>query len=230
MAESRLEPERYELLESPAYSFAVDRRAFFKVLGAGLVVLGLVDRTAAQESGGGQRRNGRPQMPQELGAWIHIGEDGRVSGFTGKAEVGQNTRTALVQAIAEELRVSPGSVRMVMADTDLVPWDAGTFGSRSMPDMLPQLRRVSAQARDVLLDRAAQMMQAERAHLHWAEGRVSHKPSGKALSYGEIVKGQTLLKTVPAGPAQLTPTAEWTVLGQSLPPVNGRDIVTGKHR
>src|SRR5262245_120646 len=81
-----LVPERYERAAGPAYSFDVDRRQFFQALGAGMIVLGLVDRSQAQESGRGGRRSGR-QLPQEVSAWIHIGEDGTVSAFSGKAEV-----------------------------------------------------------------------------------------------------------------------------------------------
>ena len=100
-----LEPERYELQVAPVYHFDLARRDFFKVLGGGIVVLFLLEDAWAQESGGGRRRGGfGPRRPQELGAWLHIGEDGVVTVFTGKAEVGQNIRTSLTQVVAEELR------------------------------------------------------------------------------------------------------------------------------
>jgi isoquinoline 1-oxidoreductase len=38
-----------------------------------------------------------------------------------------------LQQVAEELRVPVESVLMVMGDTDVCPWDAGTFGSRTTP-------------------------------------------------------------------------------------------------
>ena len=81
--------------------------------------------------------------------------DGAVDVFTGKAELGQNIRTSLAQAVADELRVPVGRVTMVMADTARTPFDMGTFGSRTTPDMAPQLRRAAAAARQVLLDMAA---------------------------------------------------------------------------
>ena len=115
------EPERYELTEPARYSFDLDRRDFFKSLGLGLVVLGVLD---AQESG---RAGTRGNRPQEVGPWLHVGENGSVSVFTGKAEMGQNTRTALVQGVAEELRMPVSSIKLIMADTDLVP----TTGARS---------------------------------------------------------------------------------------------------
>src|SRR5262245_3230901 len=94
--DASLERERYELHAAPVYNFDLARRDFFKTLGSGIVVLFLLEDVLAQESGGGRRRGGSGQRrPQELGAWLHIGEDGVVTVFTGKAEVGQNIRTSL---------------------------------------------------------------------------------------------------------------------------------------
>ena len=105
LSEPFVEPERYELTEEPRYHFNVDRRRFFQVLGGGIAVLLFADAAPAQESGQGGRRRGGGQRPAELGAWLHIGEDGTITVFSGKAEVGQNIRTSLAQVVAEELRV-----------------------------------------------------------------------------------------------------------------------------
>jgi isoquinoline 1-oxidoreductase len=86
------------------------------------------------------------------GAWLHVGVDGAVTGFTGKVEVGQGTRRALRMIIAEELAVRVSTVRLVMGDTDLCPFDIGTFGSLSMPTAAADLRRAAAAARDRLRD------------------------------------------------------------------------------
>jgi isoquinoline 1-oxidoreductase len=94
----------------------VNRREFVGALGGGILVLLAEDDLEAQESG---RRSGGGRTPDALSAWLHIGEDGRVTVYTGKVEVGQNTRTALTQAVAEELRSPIGSIRLIMGDTDL---------------------------------------------------------------------------------------------------------------
>src|SRR5207253_5867841 len=109
-------------------------------------------RALAQQHGQGESGRGgsNERLPNELGAWIHIDEDGGVTVFTGKVEVGQNTRTSLTQAVADELHVPIDSVHLVMGDTDLTPFDAGTFGSRSTPTMAPQLRKAAAAARELL--------------------------------------------------------------------------------
>ena len=110
---------------------------------------------ALQESGGGTRQNHSDELPEEITAWLHIGEDGKVTAFTGKVEMGQNIRTSLAQSVADELRVPFDKRTMVMGDTPLTPFDVGTFGSRTTPTMAPQLRRVASAARDLLLQTAA---------------------------------------------------------------------------
>ena len=150
-----------------------------------------------------------------------------VTVFTGKAEVGQNIRTSLSQAVAEELRLPIAAIVMVMADTQLVPWDAGTFGSRSTPDMGAQLHRAAAAAREALLDLAAAAFKTDRAALTVADGKIFG--AGKTATYAELTKGQKLVKTVDES-APRTPATEWKIAGTSVPKVNGRDFVTGKHR
>lgn len=206
-----------------AAPLSFDRRRFFQILGGGVLAVCLADPLAAQG-----RRRGGGQRPMEVSAWIHLGEDSTVQVFTGKTEVGQNIRTSLAQAVAEELEVPLSAIRMVMADTDLVPFDAGTFGSRSTPDMALHLRKASAAAREALVDLAKTAWNAERADLSAAEGKVSHR-DGRTISYAELAKGQKLLATI-TDEVRLKSTEEWKVVGTSVPKVDGRDFVTGKHR
>jgi isoquinoline 1-oxidoreductase len=224
-----LEPERYELTAGPAYQFElgeIQRRDFFKILGGGvLIVMTLKDALAQQESGGGRRGGSRPV---DIGAWLHIAENGTVTAYTGKAEVGQNIRTSLTQAVAEELRAPVSSIKIVMGDTDLTPYDAGTFGSRTTPDMFPQLRKAAAAAREIMLDLAAEQWNVERGAIRAANGKVTHLTSNQSLSYGQLSKGQRLMKAIGAAP--LAPASEWVIAGKSLRKLNGREIVTGKHQ
>ncbi|MDB6023319.1 MAG: isoquinoline 1-oxidoreductase [Pedosphaera sp.] len=226
-----LEPERYELIETPGASSDFDRRDFFKALGCGMVVLFLAEPVLAQETGGSGRRGGRGggQRPAEISAWIHIGEDGMVTVFTGKAEVGQNIRTSLTQAVAEELRLPAASIQLVMSDTQLVPWDAGTFGSRTTPDMALQLHKVAAAAREALLDLAADSLKADRVSLSVADGKIIHTGTSDSVTFGQLTKGQKLLKSVD-DKSPRTSAQDWKIAGTSVPKVNGRDFVTGKHK
>lgn len=229
--ESGLEPERYELTAGPAYHFELPRRDFFKVLGGGmLIVLTLKDALAQQESGGGQRRGGGGNsMPKEIGAWLHINEGGAVTVYTGKVEVGQDIRTSLAQVVAEELRLPMENIRLVMGDTDLTPYDAGTFGSLTTRVMSPQLRRAAAAAREALIELAAEQWKVDRGTLTVADGKITNPATKQLLNFEQLTKGQKLLKTI-SDSAPLTPPEKWKVAGKSAHKVNGRAIVTGKHQ
>jgi isoquinoline 1-oxidoreductase len=190
----------------------------------------LLPPAIAQESGGARRRGGGGRSaPQDIGAWLHIGQDGLVTVYSGKAEVGQNIRTSLSQVVAEELRVSLGAIRMVMGDTKLCPFDAGTFGSRTTPDMAQRLRRIAAAARELLMDLAAEEWKADRAALTVAAGKVVHKETKAELSFGKLTKGEKITKAVAENPPT-TSAAQWQIAGQSPPKINGSDFVTGRHK
>jgi nicotinate dehydrogenase subunit B len=224
-----IESERYEFFERPRYEFAVERRDFLKLVGGGIAVFLLISDGLSQEEpelGQSPRGGG---TPQELGAWLHVGEDGRVTVYSGKAEVGQNVRTMLTQVVADELRAPMNLVRLTLGDTELCPFDVGTFGSRSTPTMAPQLRRVAATARELFVDLAAQELTVDRGSLSVAAGVVRHQGSGRSVSFGQLAKGRKLAKTVGSNTA-ITPPADWRLQGTSVPKVNSRSFVTGQHQ
>jgi CO/xanthine dehydrogenase Mo-binding subunit len=225
-----IEPERYELYEAPRYHFDLDRRDVLKALGGGVLVCLVTASSDAQQKGGrGRGGGGAPAGPVQLGGYLHIAEDGQISLFCGKTEVGQNVRTSVTQAAAEELRVSPAAIKTILADTDIVPNDGGTSGSQSTPRTVPQIRRVGAAARELLIELAAERLGADRAALRASDGKVTHEPSGRSLTFGELTKGQKLTKEV-SGSVEVTPTEKWKVLGTSTPKINALAIVTGEHR
>src|SRR5205085_6664490 len=150
-----------------------------------------------RQSGESGRRGPNQSLPKEIGGWLHIGEDGAVTVFTGKVEGGQDIRTSLTQGGAEELRVPPAAVTMVMGDTDRTPYDMGTFGSRTTPTMAPQLRKAAAAARELLLDLAAEQTKADRAALTAEDGKVMHLSGKQSWTYGQLARGQKLLKQIP---------------------------------
>ena len=210
--------------------FDLDRRGFLRVLGGGLLVcLAAPGSAAAQESG---RARESHELPRDLAAWLHIDKHGRVTVFTGKVEMGQNIRTSLSQQVAEELRVSVDAIGMVMGDTDLCPWDAGTFGSRTTPTMGPQLRAVAAVAREALIDLAATRWKTSRSSLVAENGKVVNPAKKQSISYAELTRGENLVKTLPAdvASAAVSPASKWTVAGIVAPKVDGRDFVTGAHK
>jgi len=119
MNEDKLQVVEHDQQES---HYPVSRRRFLQGVGSGIVIFFTIGEPVAE----GQR--GRGQRP-DFNAFLRISEDGRVSCYTGKVELGQGPITSLAQSLADELDVSLDSVDMVMGDTDLCPYDAGTWGS-----------------------------------------------------------------------------------------------------
>jgi isoquinoline 1-oxidoreductase len=210
------------------------RRDFLKSAGNGLVVVLVAPRLSSFASLGESAELSHdagaadPKNTDQIAAWLHVDEQGAVTVYTGKVEFGQGIRTSLAQHVAEELRAPVESIRLVMGDTELTPFDMGTFGSRSTPQMGVQLRRVGASARELLVGLAAERWKTDRAHLSAENGRVVDAQSGKSIGYGELTKGRKLTETIRADVAP-KPATEWTVAGRSLPKVGARDIVTGTH-
>src|SRR5882724_2524184 len=226
-----IEAERYELFEGPGYKFHFDRRDFIKAFGAGIIFVVPLGRALAQQRGLGEsgRAGSGNQLPNDIGAWIHIDEDGGVTVFTGKVEMGQNIRTSLAQAVAEELHVPFATVHLVMGDTDLTPFDMGTFGSRSTPTMAPQLRKAAAAAREVLIELAAQQLSVEPASVKIVDARFVNHDKSKTLSLAEVAKGRKLVKVIPENISTTQPK-DWTIAGTSVTKVDSRNFVTGKHQ
>jgi nicotinate dehydrogenase subunit B len=224
-----LEQERYELFAAPLYNFNFNRRQFLKAFSGGIVLIVPVSNLLAQQDQGESGRRGNERVPDDIGAWIHIDESGTVSVFTGKVEIGQNIRTSLTQAVAEELHVPVDTVRVVMADTDLTPFDLGTFGSMTTPRMAPQLRKAATAARETLITLAAEQWKVEPSSVRIVNARLVNHDASKSLTLAEVAKGQKLVKTIPADVAT-TPVKDWMIAGTSVPKVDGRDFVTGKHQ
>ena len=220
------EEQSHSAISRLSYGFELGRRDFFKLLGGGMVVCLCAEPVLSQESGARHRE--RDELPQSISAWLHIAEDGRVTVYTGKVEMGQNIRTSLSQQVAEELRVPLESIQLVMGDTSLTPYDQGTFGSRTTPTMGPQLRRVSAVARETLIAMAAQRWNIDPATLTAEGGKISNPRTKESISYGELTRGRDLVKVV--SDVVLESPAQWRIAGSPAAKVDGRAFVTGKHQ
>jgi len=217
-----------ELLERRRYEFALNRRDFVQMLGAGLLI------TASAAPAEAQRRGSRSGgQPRNVAARIHLGQDGAITVLTGKIEMGQGARAELSQAAAEELRVPVDRIQMLMGDTSLVPDDGITAGSRTTPATVPVVRQAAAAARHLLTEFAAQQWGVEPSAVEVRAGQVTHAASQRSLSYAELARSEDVAKlfqqAVPAEVA-LTAVTEWKVLGSSVPRPNRRDLVTGAHK
>ena len=169
----------------------------------------------------------RQGYPTDLNAYLHIGADGRVTGYAGKVELGQGSETALAQLLAEELDVPFDSVDMVLADTDLCPWDMGTFGSLCIRQFGPALRAAGAEARAVLLQMAAERLGAPADRLQVKAGVVADPAApGKHVTYAQLVEGKRIERHIEHAPVK--PVAAFRVVGQSPRRKDAHDKLTGK--
>ena len=227
--ESLSEDQQHDAISPLGYRFDLDRRAFFKVLGSGVIVGLSIKSGLSQESGKISNPHSEEELPNSIAAWIHIAADGRVTVYTGKVEMGQNIRTSLSQQVAEELRVPLSSVQLVMGDTHLTPFDRGTFGSRTTPTMGSWLRSIASSARSLLIDMAAERWHADGASLVAKDGLITEPKTNRSISYGELTRGQQMVKVVDDRQA-ITPAKDWRIAGTAVPKIDGRAFVTGKHK
>ncbi|UCC71003.1 MAG: xanthine dehydrogenase family protein molybdopterin-binding subunit [Gemmatimonadota bacterium] len=207
-----MRPDEYCFCEPEHVSdaFTLSRREMLKVLGGITIIFTAGEPLAAMEESlalAQQRRGGR--YPDEISAYLHIGEAGRVNCYSGKIEMGQGIITSLAQMLADELDVSLDSVDMVMGDTALCPRDMATVGSLSTRQYGPALRRAGAAARALLIELAAEHLGASQDRLAVEDGVVFDQDDpGKRVSYAELARGKQLehrieASTTPKGRSEL---------------------------
>jgi len=199
----------------------ISRRSLFKVLGGGIVVFIGLDplTTRAQDAG--------RIYPEDFNAYLVIGENGRVTVFSGKIEMGQGVLTSQAQMVAEELGVELAAIDMVLGDTDQCPWDMGTFGSLTTRMFGPALRAAAAQARQTLLALGSAKLEVPVAELVAKGGVVSVAAQpGHQVSYGALSKGARIAKVLDEK-ALLRSVSEFRVMGSSPKRLDAVEKVTG---
>lgn len=222
-----------ELVEMNA-PFTLNRREFLKLLSGGVVISFSFKDFYGWEEAPGQRRSRRE--PDDPNAYLIIGEDGTVTCLSGKIEMGQGVITSLPQMLAEELEVPLESVRIVLGDTDLCPWDMGTFGSRSTKFYGPLLRAAAAEAREILKELAAEQLKIAKDNLYVKDGFVIQKDNSQnKLSYASLTKGKRIERRL-GKEAPLKPVSDFSVCGKpryrtdSLAKVSGEAQFAGDIR
>ncbi len=211
----------------PVEELHLDRRVFAQIVASGLMI------TIATPAFGQQRRGRGQGRARPVSARLLLNKDGTITALSGKVEEGQGPRAELSQAVAEELRVAVDQIRLVMADTDLVPDDGVTAGSRTTPRNVPQMRVAAATAREMLTDFAAQKWNLDPSQLELRDGVIAGPDPEQRMSYADLAEmddvSALLTRDVRAG-TEIGPVESWQVLGKSVPRPNGRDLVTGAHR
>ncbi len=205
--------------------FQQSRREFLKRFGGGITIfvtfggsLELLDRAQAQSSA----------VPNDFNAFVKISEDGRVQCLTGKIEMGQGPITSLAQMMADEIDVPYEMVDMLMGDTDLCPWDMGTWGSLTTRAFGPVLRAAAAEARGVLLELASAALSVPVPRLEAKDGVIFDRQNErKRITYGELAKGKPIARHLTVKP-ELKDVSQFRVMGQPKLRRDSLEKVTGK--
>ena len=208
-------------------SIILDRREFLKLFGGGIVIFFTAGEVIFPQEPT-RPQTGRGSLPSDFNAFLKIGEDGRVTLFTGKIEQGQGAMTVLPLMLAEELEVRPETVDIILGDTDLCPYDMGTFGSLTVRSFGPPLRAAAAEARVVLMELASEKLNVPLDSLEARDGAVFDKsrPQTK-VTYAELAQGKAIARKAAQKPALKKP-AEFKVMGKSAARRDALDKATGK--
>lgn len=164
-----------------------------------------------------------------LNAWISIDTAGKVTIINHRAEMGQGAYQAVPQIIAEELEVDLNNVNIVFAEGNSAKYGSQvTGGSTTVRGSYKKLLKLSASAREMLIQSAMNKWKAEAGSCYAENGHVIHRPSGKKVSYGELVEDAAQLE--PPTEVALKDVKDYKVLRKALPrqdiplKVNGKAI------
>jgi nicotinate dehydrogenase subunit B len=209
------------------------RREFLARGGALVVSFSMAPALAGEGQQVGAQPKPNPGLPGSLktasllDSWIRIDADGRITVFTGKAELGQGIKTALIQVAAEELVVEPRAITLVTADTSRTANEGYTAGSQSMQDSATAIMHAASQVRALLVRLAAQRLAVQPADLTVHLGVIRAK-DGRSVTYGQLVTNETLhVEAAPQSPLRDAKTTRG-VIGKSMQRVDIPSKVTGR--
>lgn len=173
----------------------------------------------------------RPPSPSlsrnpELDTWIRIERDGTVTVFTGKVEIGQGIKTAIARIAAEELDLGLDQVRVHAADTGEGPDEFLTAGSMSVEHSGGAVRLAAAEARQVLLETAAERLSAPLSQLAVERGVVRVRGASSGISYAELHGGRPFERKL-TGEAQPKPHESYRIVGKPGPRIDLEAKLTG---
>jgi len=202
----------------------ISRRSFIK-LGA-VSAAGLILGVSLPACNSGVGDAGIRSAGFSPNVWLVIQEDGLVTIFLTKSEMGQGVMTALPMLIAEELEVDMDRVRVEMASSHSRFGNQYTAGSESIRENWTVLRKAGAAARAMLVTAAENKWGVSSGTCYAEHGVVVDKNSGRRIGFGELVANAVKLP-VPDDIALKEPK-EFRVIGQKVKRLDIPDKVSGR--
>ncbi len=209
------------------------RRSFLKASGhllIGFQLLPFSSCSTKEENGEGSTYVGIPTRPtgdkEAIDSWIRMDSEGHVTILTGKQELGQGIRVALLQMAAEELDVELRRCHIINGDTGQTPNEGYTAGSNSVEGSGKAIRQAAAEARLYLLEKAAENLGANRNVLTVENGLIK-APSGKSITYWELLQGKFIEGRV-TGEARPKSHEQFKIVGKPVPREDISKLVRGE--
>lgn len=194
----------------------ISRRNFLRnsSLSSAALMLGLYFPVSAKEAAI-VNASGSSKEEIELNAWISIDTSGKVTLLTHRAEMGQGAYQSVPQILAEELEVNLADVNIIFAKGDQKKYGSQiTGGSSTIRDSYKNLLKLSATARTMLIQAAANKWNVAVADCYAENGFVINKKSGDKLNYGDLVVDAS--KLTPPTNITLKKRSEYKLIGKPL--------------
>src|SRR5260370_24398810 len=192
-------------MNAPAEKFRFSRRTVVKggALIVGFALTGRQTSVSAQGVAGASRR----LDDSEVDAFLAVNEDGSVTVYCGKVDLGQGLRIAIPQIAAEELGIGIERIRYIEGDTALTPNQGRTSGSTGIQRGGMQIRQAAATARKALVDLAAQRLNLKPEDLIATDAEVRPKAAGAAIGFASLLADRRFnLKLDPTPPPKNPPS------------------------
>jgi len=162
----------------------------------------------------------------EPNVFVRLLTSGDVEITVSRTEMGQGSRTAMAQLVADELEADWARVRVVQAQGDAKYGDQNTDGSRSVRNLYEPLRQAGATARRMLEQAAADQWGVPVEECSAVSHTVTHSATGQSAPYGELVEA-AMDVAVPEG-VPLKDPADFRYIGKDVAMLDGLDIAMGR--
>lgn len=136
---------------------------------------------------------------------IRLGDDGNYTLYTGSSDMGMGANTILTQMACEVLGCPMESMTVIESDTDIVPFDPGSYASSTTYVTGTAAKMAAEELREKIINKLAQFMDVKPEEIDF-DGLVgTTKDGAKQLSVQELAP----MLLVGTTPEQLTGFATW---------------------
>ncbi|MCF7801396.1 MAG: xanthine dehydrogenase family protein molybdopterin-binding subunit [Candidatus Marinimicrobia bacterium] len=202
---------------------SVTRRQFIKLTGMGgsALILGFAAPWACA-------KNSQVDLEDavfEPNAWVKITSDDTITVYMPRSEMGQKVWTALPMILADELEADWSKVKVTQGHLNAEYGNQTTGGSKSVRTNYDALRKAGATTREMLITAAANTWGVAPEECRAERNQIIHTPTGKKLSYGDLVPATTDVPVPDNAP--LKDPRDFKIIGRSFKSIDTAFKVDG---